>query len=110
MFKPQLTSDLGNADNNISDIWWSTANAMTISSVTLLFGFVILLLMSYLLNKGKNAEELLRLFGTITIIISAVFLVVAGYSDKQIAPVMGLMGTIAGYLLSKHSNHDKKES
>jgi biopolymer transport protein ExbB/TolQ len=31
----------------------------------------------------------------------AVFLVVAGYTDTQIAPVMGLLGTVAGYLLGK---------
>jgi hypothetical protein len=26
---------------------------------------------------------------------------VAGYSDQQIAPAMGLLGTIVGYLLGK---------
>ena len=35
--------------------------------------------------------------------VFAIFLVVAGYSDQQIAPVIGLLGTIAGYLLGKES-------
>ena len=33
-----------------------------------------------------------------------VFLIVAGYTEKQIAPVIGLLGTIAGYLLGKSSS------
>jgi VIT1/CCC1 family predicted Fe2+/Mn2+ transporter len=84
--------------------WWSVADAMTISSAVLIFGSIIMLLATYLLHKGKNADEVLKLFGTIIIIISAVFLVVAGYTDTQIAPVIGLLGTIAGYLLGRRSN------
>jgi hypothetical protein len=92
--------------------WWSTTNAMTISSVVLLFGFSVLVLAFVLIQKGKQPEAVLRIFGTILIIVTAVFLVVAGYSDKQIAPVMGLLGTIVGYLLGKespHSNNDKSD-
>jgi len=37
----------------------------------------------------------------VLIITGALFLVVAGYTDKQMAPVMGLLGTLAGYLLGK---------
>ena len=84
--------------------WWSTTNAMTMSSVILAFGVVVLVLATFLIRGGKSAESVLATFGTILIIVVAVFLVVAGYSDKQIAPVMGLLGTIAGYLLGKGSN------
>lgn len=83
--------------------WWSTRNAMTISAALLVFGVVVLLLATYLIKVGKSSEAVLRIFGTILIIVIAVFLVVAGYSDTQIAPVMGLLGTIAGYLLGKES-------
>ncbi len=83
--------------------WWSVANAMTISAAVLIFGCIIIGLATFLLYKGKNADEVLRLFGTIIIIIAAVFLVVAGYTDTQIAPVIGLLGTIAGYLLGRRS-------
>jgi VIT1/CCC1 family predicted Fe2+/Mn2+ transporter len=82
-------------------IWWSTNNAMTISSAVLIFGALVMVVAALLIRSGKNAEALLRIFGTILIVISALFLVVAGYSDKQIAPVMELLGTIAGYLLGK---------
>lgn len=88
--------------------WWSVNEAMTISSAVLVFGFVIVVVVGYLLGKGIASENLLRTFGTILIIIASVFLVVAGYSDQQIAPVMGLLGTIAGYLLGKSGS--EKES
>ncbi|EGQ7678935.1 hypothetical protein Q9X95_004568 [Vibrio parahaemolyticus] len=74
-----------------------------LSCILLVFGFVLVLLLTYLIKAGKDPEQLLRSFGTILIIIAAVFLIVAGYSEKQIAPVIGLLGTIAGYLLGKSS-------
>lgn len=83
--------------------WWSVTNAMTISVIVLLFGLLVILLATYLTKVGKNTEAVLRIFGTILIILVAVFLVVAGYTDTQIAPVMGLLGTIAGYLLGKET-------
>lgn len=76
---------------------------MTMSAALLVFGVVVLLLATYLIKVGKSSEAVLRIFRTILIIVIAVFLVVAGCSDTQIAPVMGLVGTIAGYLLGKES-------
>jgi len=84
--------------------WWSVADAMTISSCVLIFGLVVMVLATALLYKGKKADDILKLFGTIIIVISAIFLVVAGYTDTQIAPVIGLLGTIAGYLLGRSEN------
>jgi len=86
------------------DNWWSVTNAMTISAVVLVFGVFVLLLATYLIRIGKNSEPVLRIFGTILIIVISVFLVVAGYTSNQIAPVMGLLGTIAGYLLGKETS------
>jgi VIT1/CCC1 family predicted Fe2+/Mn2+ transporter len=83
--------------------WWSTTNAMTMSSIVLVFGVVVLTLAFFLIKAGISGEAVLRIFGTILIVFLAVFLVVAGYSDLQMAPVMGLLGTIAGYLLGKEA-------
>lgn len=83
--------------------WWSVHDAMTISASVLIFGVLVLLLAAFMVRRGRSADSSLKLLGTLLIIISAVFLVVAGYDDKQIAPVMGLLGTIAGYLLGKGS-------
>lgn len=95
------------SSKNAQDTWWSTTNAMTISASVLVFGLVISILAAVLLKQGRHADSILKTLGTILIIVSALFLVVAGYSDKQIAPVIGLFGTIAGYLLGKNSNEPK---
>jgi len=99
--KNSLNTTVHETNQNIE--WWSATNAMTVSSAVLIFGVMIFVLATHLIKSGKSADAVLKIFGTILIVISAVFLVVAGYSDKQIAPVMGLLGTIAGYLLGKET-------
>ncbi len=81
--------------------WWSVTEAMTISSVILIFFLFVMILATYAIKHGTKPEAVLRLFGTISIVCVATFLIVAGYDDKQIAPVIGLLGTIVGYLLGK---------
>lgn len=97
------TEHLGN------ETWWSTSHAMTMSASVLAFGIVVILTIAYLIQRGRRPDELLRIFGTSLIIIMAIFLVVAGYSDEQMSPVMGLLGTIAGYLLGKGAREQEVE-
>ena len=70
--------------------WWSAQDAMTISASVLVFGCFIMLLCTILLYRGTTSHDILKLFGTMIIVISAVFLVVAGYSDTQITPYLSL--------------------
>ncbi|OUL79880.1 hypothetical protein CA603_32900 [Paraburkholderia hospita] len=74
---------------------------MTMCAVILGFGLIIALLATYLIKNNVKDSAVLRVFGVILILILTVFLVVAGYNDVQIAPALGLLGTIAGYLLGK---------
>lgn len=55
--------------------------------------------------RKKEAWEnaIYRLVGLTVIVIAAIFIVVAGYSETQIAPVMGLLGTALGYILGKEN-------
>jgi hypothetical protein len=78
---------------------------MTISSLTLLFGLLAFAILAYLLRNEKDTDAVLRGLGTVLIVFAALFLVVAGYSDSQIAPAFGLLGTIAGYLFGKSSTN-----
>lgn len=85
--------------------WWRADEAMTISASVLLFGVLVMVLMTVALRRTNlNPDAILRLFGTIIIIVGALFLIVAGYTETQMGPVMGLLGTIAGYLLGKSSS------
>jgi hypothetical protein len=80
---------------------WTPDLAKTMSAGIFVFAVLLFAMVTILVWKNKSIDNLLRTFGILLIIIAAVFLVIAGYSDQQIAPVMGLLGTIAGYLLSR---------
>ena len=107
----KLDAEIKAAESNIASTsppnapptltWWTTTSAMTMSAAVLVFGLVTLILASYVMRKGHPWEAILKIFGMVMIVVMTVFLIVAGYDDKQIAPAMGLLGTIAGYLLGK---------
>ena len=50
----------------------------------------------------------LKLVGLTLVITAGLFLICAGYSQDQIAPMIGLLGTIAGYLLGKGEAKEKE--
>lgn len=74
-------------------------------SIFILIFAILVLFMEFLLifyNKLGN-EQGIKIFAVTIIITSGLFLITAGYSNDQIAPVIGLLGTIAGYLLGNLS-------
>jgi hypothetical protein len=77
------------------------ANELTVASMILVYGLIVIGLSSWLIMKGKDSEAVLRLVAVISAVIIAAFLLVVGYDDKQMNPVIGLLGTIVGYLLGK---------
>jgi uncharacterized membrane protein len=74
----------------------------------LLFGLVVIVL-EYLLLRKKNVrpEDTLRVYAVTLVIVGTLFAITAGYGSEQIAPAMGLFGTIAGYLLGRRSVTEK---
>lgn len=84
--------------------WWSTHDAMTISASVLIFGALLIVLASIAMFRGAPAATVLRVYGMLTIIVMAVFLVVAGYDAQQMSPVIGLLGTLAGYLVGRSAS------
>ncbi|MFA0812350.1 hypothetical protein [Microbulbifer epialgicus] len=109
-----IEDDLSNARHeesmNVTDMTQNITPVHALSfysSISILaFGVIFVLIMACLINKGKNPGDVLRACGTILIVISAIYLIVAGYSEDQIAPVIGLLGTIAGYILGKSTPCD----
>jgi len=76
-----------------------------LSLIVLGFGLLVLLFEMILIRNRKISPEDTIKFIVITLIItSTLFLITAGYSNDQIAPAVGLLGTIAGYLLGKIQN------
>lgn len=82
---------------------WSPELVVTLSLSILVFGLLVLILMTFLYTRDRVSPLILPAFGVPLIIVAAVVLVVAGFNSQQIAPVIGLLGTIAGYLLGKDS-------
>jgi len=80
---------------------WSPSLVMYLGGGVLAFGLLISLVMAFLLRRERSTDQVLRTFCIPLIIITTVFLVIVGYTDQQIAPVIGLLGTIAGYLLGR---------
>jgi hypothetical protein len=76
----------------------------TLSMSVLGFGLLLIVFEIYLVKTNKLPSEQIVKFIIVTlIIVSTLFLITAGYSNNQIAPATGLLGTIAGYLLGKTS-------
>lgn len=69
----------------------------------LAFGLVLIIFTGFVASKKKLGwdQEATRVFAVSVIVTAGLFLITAGYSDQQIAPMFGLLGTIVGYLLGK---------
>ncbi len=89
---------------------WSPKLVIFLSSAVLIFGLLVLFTMAYLVVKGQKADQILRICALPLIIIAAIFLVVTGFTNEQISPVMGLLGAIAGYLLGSKNTEDSEST
>ncbi len=82
-----------------------TIQEIYMSVAVLVFGLLVVVAQTVLFYRQKaDVEEAFKYFIVTLIIIGALFLVTAGYGNEQIAPILGLLGTIAGYLLGKAFN------
>lgn len=68
----------------------------------LIFGSLMALSAFVILRAGRlPIEPVIRITALILIVTGTLFLVAAGYDANQIAPALGLLGSIAGYLLGQ---------
>jgi hypothetical protein len=75
----------------------------------LLFGVLLIGLQVLVMLKMAKGWEThsTRMVGLTLVIVAGLFFITAGYSQDQIAPMVGLLGTIAGYLLGKTAPKDE---
>ena len=71
------------------------------STVLFLLGVIVFFLMAHLIKHDKEPTEILKAFGIPLIIIASVIVVLTGFSTAELSPIIGLLGTIAGYLLGR---------
>src|SRR4051812_40403855 len=56
--------------------------------------------------KRANPDDVLRTFAVTLVIIGSLFAMTAGFSSAQIAPIVGLFGTIIGYITGRRTADD----
>jgi CHASE2 domain-containing sensor protein len=61
----------------------------------------MLLATALLWRSSASPQYILKIFGLITILGFSALLLVVGYNNEQLTPIIGLFGAIAGYLLGK---------
>jgi hypothetical protein len=61
-------------------------------------------------TKALGEQSFVKLSGLTLVITSGILLIVSGYSQNQIASMMGLLGTVAGYLLGKGKGDAEHEN
>ncbi len=79
---------------------------LILSALILFFGLVVILLeVLIILRSGKGLDTFAFKIISLTLIITgALFLMTAGYSENQLTPIIGLLGTLAGYILGQNNN------
>lgn len=94
-------TEVVNSDNQQCP--WTPENAMVMSATVIGFSLIVFSMATYLIKHGKPSESVLKIFGTLFIITAATLLILLGFGEKQISPVIGLLGTLAGYLLGRET-------
>jgi hypothetical protein len=92
---------------------WHTFLELVFSLSILVFGAFIITMIVWIMSKRNKGWGPItyRLVVLVLIIVAGMFLITAGYSNDQITPVMGLLGTISGFLLGRKGDEteDKKD-
>ena len=89
---------------------WSPELVQFLTIGVLGFSCITLIMATVLLwRSGAPPHQVLRVFGVITILGFSALLLVVGYNNEQLTPIVGLFGAIAGYLLGKDSKTNKDE-
>jgi len=85
------------------DLVWSLA-----TGVLWFAAFCVLLSGVLLWRANASADHVLRSVGVISIVAFSAVLLIVGYNNEQLTPIIGLFGAIAGYLLGKESKGPSK--
>lgn len=89
---------------------WSQELVQFLSIGVLGFTCIALIMATVLLwRSGASPHQVLRVFGVISILGFSALLLVVGYNNEQLTPIVGLFGAIAGYLLGKDSRTNREE-
>lgn len=83
---------------------WSAELVTSLTLTTLGFTLIVIIIAGALLwRTAASPTNVLRVTGILSILGFATLLLVVGYGNEQLTPIVGLFGAIAGYLLGRDS-------
>lgn len=93
------------ADKSAKEKWedYQKMPFLISSGLLIVLALYVFHLMTKLILNGKSPSAILKTFGIPLIVVSAVLVSVTGIGTEDLSPIMGLLGTIAGYLLGRSS-------
>ncbi len=100
--KAQKVVDSGQlAAQTLSQPWTQELVRFLAISVLSFSCAALVLATALLWRSSASPQHILKIFGLITILGFSALLLVVGYNNEQLTPIVGLFGAIAGYLLGK---------
>ena len=70
------------------------------------FGLIATGVFYFLVRSKQATPYLMRIYVVIILVFGSLLVVSSGYAINQTAPIIGLFGTIAGYLLGRSERPD----
>ena len=89
------------ADAPVGYITYHTPYEYLLTWITIVLGIGMAVILCGMHLWGRATADFDRTFIILLVVFAALFLIVAGYSEKQTAPVFGLLGTIVGYIFGQ---------
>lgn len=86
------------------ETWEQALKAKLLTIVIIAFGLIVFVFQTVVLYKSRDeiiSEQMLTISTVTLVIIGGLLLITAGFSSQQISPVVGLFGSILGYVLGK---------
>ena len=87
-----------------------TNQEMILTIMILGFGLLSLLFLYLCVRTGRANQFVLRIYVITIIVFGTLLAVSSSYTTEQIAPVVGLFGTIAGYVLGRSEKSESHSS
>lgn len=108
MNSPPPPGSIKASSDNVS---WLSNKETALSVAVLAFGFALSVMQVAIMRSSKfRPGDVIKLFGLTFIVTAVLFIITAGYGAEQIAPAMGLFGTVAGYILGRNQGGRNEEA
>jgi hypothetical protein len=85
-----------------------TSYEVQLTWMTVAIGVATICIFCLMHWRGRRLpKDFYRHFTLCLVVFASLFVIVAGYTESQIAPVFGLLGSIVGYIFGRSGNADE---